>query len=76
VRCSRPRNPARSPSHSRIVWTDRDGSGWHGLHRFTMGDLASVTLDEVYPGVPVARFLPVDPATLRAEATEPMEVAS
>jgi hypothetical protein len=64
------------PDNSRIVWTDRDGSEWNGMHRFTVGDLASITLDEVSPGVPVARFLRVDPATLRAEATESMEVAS
>jgi hypothetical protein len=64
-----------TPDNSRIVWTDRDGSEWHGLHRFTMGDLASITLDEVSPGVPVARFLRVDPATLRAESAEPAEPA-
>lgn len=68
--------PFPLPPMSRIVYTDSAGAEWRGMYRMTLGELASITLDEVTTGVPLARFIRVDPATLRAEESIPMEVAS
>jgi hypothetical protein len=49
----------------RIIYRDRDGRDWPGVRRFTLGTLASVTLDE--PGLTGSgvRSFRIDPNMLR-----------
>lgn len=52
-----------------MIWTDRDGTEAHGVYRFTLGGLASITLDEVQPDGhrPLFKSLRVCPTTIRRE---------
>jgi len=54
----------------RIVWDDREGGSWHGVHRFVIGKTASITIDRDQPDGRtrhIARSIRVDPGTLRRE---------
>jgi hypothetical protein len=58
------------PDLGRIIYRDRDGRDWPGVHLITPGPLATVLLDE--PGLSgsgIRRFR-IDPSTLRREPKE------